>query len=170
MLVAVTSTGPERTSKIDEDFASARYVLFVDLASGSLEALDNMNRMDAGPLAGVRMAREILDRHPEWVLTGSIGSKAFRVFFEAGIKVGTGASDTVRDTLKRFDLGEFDLQEETEPIRRWEGIGEESGSLSYGEKRDGSEEAENDAMIFQTGDPTFPAYRPQIPSKRSSRH
>ena len=158
MLVAVTSTGPDRSSEIDTDFGRAHYILFIDLVSGQLEVLDNQDKMDAGPMAGIRIAREILDRHPEWVLTGSIGPKALQVLSEAGIKTGTGASGTVRDTLKQFDLGEFDYQEE--PVS----LESENGADG---KADDSGDTDIDSWNFQTGDPNFPTYRPQISSKRS---
>ncbi len=158
MLVAVTSAGPERSSELDTDFGSARFVLFIDLVSGQLEVLDNRDKIDAGAMAGVRMAREILDRHPEWVLTGSIGPKAFQILSEAGIRTGTGASGTVRDTLKQFDLGEFDYQEEPVSLE---------GGNGADEKADESGDTDLDSWNFQTGDPNFPTYRPQISSKRS---
>ena len=158
MLIAVTSTGPERSSEIDTDFGGSHYVLFVDLATGRLDVLDNLDKMDTGPMAGVRTARAILVRHPEWVLTGSIEPKAFQILSKAGVRVGTGASDTVRDTLKRFDLGEFDFKEEVIPAEEGNGTGE---------KTDGSNDTDNGSWTFQTGDPNFPTYRPQISSKRS---
>ncbi|MGD8353981.1 MAG: NifB/NifX family molybdenum-iron cluster-binding protein [Pseudomonadota bacterium] len=107
MKVAVTSMGPDLDSDVDERFGRARYILLVDLESENLEVIDNENNAEAIQGAGIQAAQEVSERGAEWVLTGHVGPKAFQALSTASIKIGTGATGTVRDTLKRYKNGDF---------------------------------------------------------------
>jgi len=169
MLVAVTSIEPDRASEVDTDFGRTHYVLFLDLDSGDLEVFDNLENMEVEQDAGVRVAREVLERNPEWVLTGSIGQKSFEVLTEAGIKIGIGASGTVRDAVKRFNFGEFEEREKPLPCKDQYKPEAGTDSETKLEKLDDSKDTEKESRVYQTGDTSFIAYRPQVSSKRAPR-
>ncbi len=167
MLVAVTSTEPDRSSEVDTDFGRARYVLFVDLDSGDMEVFENQENIEGQQDFGIGLAHEVQDRNPEWILTGSIGQKAFQALTEAGIKIGTGASGTVRDTIKQFNFGEFESAIKPLPCKDQNKIDEKTDP-GHVEFKD-SKETQDNSRIYQTGDPNFPIYRPQVSSKRAPR-
>jgi len=107
MKICITSTGTGLESPVDERFGRARYLLIIDLAGDTVETVSNIENVNAASGAGIRTADLISNRKVEWVLTGHVGPKAFQALTAAGIKIGTGASGSVRETLERFKSGEF---------------------------------------------------------------
>ena len=107
MKVAVTSMGPELDSAVDVRFGRARYILLIDLESDSLEVIDNEENFEAMQGAGIQTAQDVSERGAEWVLTGHVGPKAFDALNAARVRIGTGASGTVRETLDRYRNGDF---------------------------------------------------------------
>jgi predicted Fe-Mo cluster-binding NifX family protein len=107
MKIAVTSTGPEMDSYVDERFGRARYLLIVNPETEDYECIDNMANLEAVQGAGVQAAQEVVQRGARWILTGHVGPKAFHALNVAGLSVGTGATGTVRETVKRFKDGQF---------------------------------------------------------------
>ena len=107
MKVAVTSMGPHLDSVVDERFGRARYILVVDMESDCLEVIDNEENVNAIQGAGIQTAQEVSERGAEWVLTGHVGPKACSALNAARVRIGTGASGTVRETLERYRKGDF---------------------------------------------------------------
>ncbi|MDD2422504.1 MAG: NifB/NifX family molybdenum-iron cluster-binding protein [Heliobacteriaceae bacterium] len=107
MHIAVTATGQSLDSPVDERFGRARYILIVDPESGLVEAVDNQANVNAAQGAGLNAAQIVVEWQAEWVLTGRVGPKAFAVLKEAGIKIGLEAGGLVRETVERFQAGEF---------------------------------------------------------------
>ena len=107
MKVAVTSMGPDLDSVVDERFGRARYILVVDMESDSLEVIDNEENVEAMQGAGIQTAQDVSERGAEWVLTGHVGPKAYGALNAARVRIGTGASGTVRETLERYRNGDF---------------------------------------------------------------
>ncbi len=107
MKIAITSTGPEMDSAVDERFGRARYLLIVDLETGDFKAIDNMANMEAVQGAGVQSAQAIVENGVGWLLSGHVGPKAFQALTTAGVSMGVGASGTVRETIDRFKAGAF---------------------------------------------------------------
>ena len=105
MKIAITSTGPDLDSPIDERFGRARYLLIVDTESADVKAIDNSINVNAAQGAGIQTAQRVAGEGVEWVLSGHLGPKAFRALNAAGIKIGTGISGTARETLERFKSG-----------------------------------------------------------------
>ena len=107
MKIAVTSTGPGMDSAVDERFGRARYILIVDPETEEFESVDNAANVEALQGAGVQAAQEVVQRGARWILTGHVGPKAFHALSVAGVFVGTGATGTVRETVKKFKGGQF---------------------------------------------------------------
>lgn len=107
MKIAITSTGPEMDSPVDERFGRARYLVVADLETGGFEAVCNLANMEAIQGAGVQAAQEIASRGVEWLLTGHVGPKASLALSTAGISMGVGACGTVSETIDRFKAGGF---------------------------------------------------------------
>lgn len=108
MKIAITSTGRDIDSLVDERFGRARFFVIVDPETGEYEAVDNLVNMDALQGAGVQASQEIVSRGVQWLLTGHVGPKAFQALNAAGVSIGTGASGTVKEAIDRFKAGGFD--------------------------------------------------------------
>jgi predicted Fe-Mo cluster-binding NifX family protein len=125
MKVAVTATGETLDSPVDQQFGRAQYFLIVNTDDDSFEVLDNSANATAWGGAGVQSGQNVADMGVEWVLTGSVGPRAFSVLDAAGVKIGRGASGTVREAIARLKEGGF------EPMRADEcgpqGIGKGGG-------------------------------------------
>jgi predicted Fe-Mo cluster-binding NifX family protein len=112
MKAAITSLGTELDSRIDERFGRARYFVIVDTDSNEiLDIIDNVDNQHATHGAGVQSAQSVLDAGVDWLLTGNVGPKAFSILTQGGIKVGTGATGTIRDAVEQLKSGGFDATE-----------------------------------------------------------
>ncbi len=107
MKVAISSTGTDLESPVDERFGRARYFLIADSDTGEFEVVNNEVNLNAMQGAGVQSAQVVADQKVEWVLTGHMGPKAFRALNAAGINIATGVSGSGREALDRFKSGEF---------------------------------------------------------------
>ncbi len=107
MKVAVTSKGDSLDSPVDEQFGRAAYFLIVDTEDDSFEVIDNAANVNAWGGAGVQAAQSVAEKGVEWILTGSVGPRAYSVMEAAGVKIGSGASGTVRDAIARLKKGDF---------------------------------------------------------------
>jgi len=72
----------------------------------SYEAINNPAGQSGGG-AGIQSGQLVADKKCEAVLTGAVGPNAFQVLNAAGIKVFTGASGTVRESIEKFKKGEY---------------------------------------------------------------
>lgn len=106
MKVAVSSTGGGLDAPVDPRFGRCPYHLIVDTDTLSFEALPNAS-MGAPSGAGIGAAQAVAQKEVGAVLTGNIGPNATAVLSQAGIKMFTGATGTVRQTLKAFKDGKL---------------------------------------------------------------
>lgn len=109
MRVAVTSTGTTLESPVDERFGRAQYFLIVETDTLEMvEVVDNSARRQAAHGAGVQSVQAVTEHSVDWVLTGNVGPSAFSLLEAAGVRVGTGASGTVKETVEKFKSGGFE--------------------------------------------------------------
>ena len=125
MKVAVSSTGSNLNSPVDERFGRARYFVLVDTDTGSLlEVFDNSTSMAAQSGAGVGSAQFVCDAGVDVVITGSIGPKAFYTLETAGIKIYTGATGSVAAAIDSFNAGKLEYANQGGPAgSRGRGMG-----------------------------------------------
>ncbi|MGQ9811997.1 MAG: NifB/NifX family molybdenum-iron cluster-binding protein [Dissulfurimicrobium sp.] len=103
MKIAVSSRGQDLDAQVDPRFGRANYFLIIDVDSGKiLEVIDNTASQNAAHGAGINAATLVANAGAEVVLTGQVGPKAFAVLDEAGIKVISDVSGTVREAVERF--------------------------------------------------------------------
>ncbi len=105
MKVAVTAQGPERTSTVDLRFARAKCFVVADVDSGTHEAFDNKQNVNAVSGAGIQAAQRIVDLGVDAVITGNIGPNAFKALAAAHTKVFLVKGGTVQEALERFSAG-----------------------------------------------------------------
>jgi len=105
MRLAVTATGPELSSSVDQRFGRAKYLLIVDLPERKVLAIENHAGMNAAQGAGVQAAQSIIDNKATALLTGHCGPKAFRALKAAGVEVYLAPGGTVDEAVSRFEAG-----------------------------------------------------------------
>ena len=106
MKVGITSTGENLYADVDQRFGRCKYFLIVDADSMEFEVLSNENAMDSGG-AGIQTAQTIANKGVEAVVTGNVGPNAFQTLSAAGIKVFTGASGTIKESIEKYKKGEL---------------------------------------------------------------
>jgi predicted Fe-Mo cluster-binding NifX family protein len=101
MKVAISSTGNDFNAQIDPRFGRCSHLAIVDTATMEIQVFDNEN-IDLTSGAGIQTAGFAASKEIEAVLTGNCGPKAMQVFNEAGIKVFTGQTGTVKEAVERL--------------------------------------------------------------------
>jgi len=104
--IAVTASGPGLDSQVESRFGRCPYFIIVDTDTMEYEAIHNPN-VQVGGGAGIQSAQMMAQNDVELVLTGNCGPNAFRVFSQAGIKIVTGVSGLVRESVEKFKSGEI---------------------------------------------------------------
>lgn len=103
MKVAVSSTGREFESEVDQRFGRADYLVIVDTETNAIvQVVDNLAAKEAAHGAGINAAAEIARAGARAVLTGYVGPKAAAVCEKAGIMMVNGATGTVRQAVQHF--------------------------------------------------------------------
>lgn len=106
MRIAVSSTGTELSSPVDERFGRCAYFVIFDDRSQKGTVIVNGSR-NAPHGAGIQAAQLLVDRKVKMALSGHLGPKAQEVLDRAGIKAITGISGTVEEALESACQGRF---------------------------------------------------------------
>jgi predicted Fe-Mo cluster-binding NifX family protein len=101
MKIAVSSTGTDMGSIIDERFGRCPYFLIVETEDMRVEVIDNPNA-DTSTGAGIQSASLVADKGVAAVITGSCGPKAMQVFAAANIELITGQHGVIKDVIENF--------------------------------------------------------------------
>jgi predicted Fe-Mo cluster-binding NifX family protein len=106
--LAITSEGPTLDDQVDPRFGRAAGFLLVDPDTMTTEYLDNGQSQVMAQGAGIQAAQIVARAGADWVLTGYVGPKAFKVLEAAGIKVGQNLEGlTARAVVERFKNGDI---------------------------------------------------------------
>ena len=106
MKIAVTSTGKTLESNVDQRFGRTAYFIIIDTETMHFSAIENENVAAAGG-AGINSAKLVIDKGAEAVLTGNCGPNAERTLTAAGVKLYTGAAETVAQAVDLFKNGKL---------------------------------------------------------------
>lgn len=101
MKIAVTSTGPDLESEMDQRFGRAPYFLIVDSETLDFDIVDESQDKPSGG-AGIAAAQNLLDRGAEAVITGHLGPNAYSVLQAADLDLYQGITGSVRDNIKEW--------------------------------------------------------------------
>lgn len=104
--ICVTSSGPTLDSTVDPRFGRCAYFIIADSETLAFEAISNEAAMASGG-AGVRAAQTVAAQNIEAVLTGSVGPNAFPALQDSGIKILSGVSGIVRNTIENYGKGTY---------------------------------------------------------------
>jgi predicted Fe-Mo cluster-binding NifX family protein len=105
MRIAITATGPELSSPIDQRFGRAKYLLMVDTPERKVLAIENHAGMNAAQGAGLQAAQSVIDNKATVLITGHCGPKAFRALKAGGVDVYLTPGSAVDEAISRFEAG-----------------------------------------------------------------
>lgn len=112
MRIAISATGLTLDADVDPRFGRCQYFIVVDPVTKEFEAIDNANDATAGR-AGISTAQIIAGKGVEAVLTGNCGPNAYQVLSSGGIKVITGVSGKVKDSVEEYALGTYSIVQQS---------------------------------------------------------
>lgn len=120
MRIAVSAGGRTPDSKVEDRFGRCFYFVLVDEEGNHLETLTNTS-LDSPQGAGIAAAQLLINTKVDAILTGRVGPKALKPLQTAGIKIYTGVSGTVEQSVGLFQKGklkEIEKAGDTVPGRR----------------------------------------------------
>ena len=130
MRLVITTTGKDLEALVDPRFGRCEYFIFVDVDNMDFEVLANESAMATGG-AGIQAAQTVVEKNIDAVITGHLGPNAYQILTASNIKLFTGASGTVRNSVEKYQKGE--LKETTSPT-----TGSHSGMGGQGRGSSGS--------------------------------
>jgi predicted Fe-Mo cluster-binding NifX family protein len=107
MKIVVSAKGPDLEAQVDPRFGRSSYFLLVNPESMEYEVLSNGQNVQAAQGAGIQAAALIARQHPEALLTGNCGPKAYHSLLAAGIPVFLGVKGSVREAVQEFSAGKL---------------------------------------------------------------
>ncbi len=105
MKIAITSTGEALESQVEPRFSKAKILVTYDVITGETHFVKNYYDVDYANIAGLQTARNIVQLEADFLITGGIGSKAFKILQEAGINVIIGAKGKIFEIIEQFISG-----------------------------------------------------------------
>jgi predicted Fe-Mo cluster-binding NifX family protein len=107
MKIAFTASGDSLNAPLDRRFGRAPRFLIYDDATGKLDALNNIQNLNAAQGAGVQAAAQIVKQNVDYVITGHCGPKAFQILESAGVTVYPCSAETIADAYQLFKDGQL---------------------------------------------------------------
>lgn len=106
MRVAVTSTGSDLNSQLDQRFGRCDTFILFDTDTKRWKAIPNRANEATGG-AGIVSAELLVENRVEAVITGHVGPNATRSLKAAEISMYCTSSGTVSEVLKALEAGEL---------------------------------------------------------------
>ncbi|MGI6484856.1 MAG: dinitrogenase iron-molybdenum cofactor biosynthesis protein [Thermoanaerobacterales bacterium] len=106
MKVAITSTGKDLESMMDERFGRCSYFIITDTDSDEFQVFEN-RYVGGAHGVGVQVSQFIADKGVDAVITGNVGPNAMSVLGGAGIQVFMARSMTVKQALQSLSEGKL---------------------------------------------------------------
>ncbi len=109
MKLAVCAKGEGLNAEVEQRFGRCPFFVVVDTEKSEvIESISNENAQAAGG-AGPQAAQLLAGRNIEAVVLGNVGPNAIEALKAARVKVYSGVTGTVEETLKKFLEGSLKL-------------------------------------------------------------
>ncbi len=108
MKIAVSSTGKNLSSQVDEIFGRCPYFLIAEIENKKIkgvETVENISRNQTGGV-GISVAQMIVEKGVRVVITGNIGPRALDVLKQFKVDIFNG-SGSVEENLQKFIEGKL---------------------------------------------------------------
>ncbi len=105
MKIAVTTSGKDIGSPVDERFGRANGFIIYDTETGTHEYRDNKQNLEAAQGAGIQSAKTVIDAGATVIITGNVGPKAHAALSAAGIEIFLKNGGTVNEAIDAYRSG-----------------------------------------------------------------
>ncbi len=108
MKIAVSSTGKNLNSQVNEIFGRCPYFLIVEIDDKKIkgfQTVENISRNQAGSV-GISVAQMIVEKGANVVITGNVGPRALDVLKQFKVDIFNGRG-SVEENLKKFIEGKL---------------------------------------------------------------
>jgi predicted Fe-Mo cluster-binding NifX family protein len=105
MKIAISSTGRDMNSQIDQRFGRCAYFI-IQTDDASFEVFEKEFKSLGGG-AGIQAAGFLQSKDVKAILTGNCGPNAMNVFSEAKIQVVTGQAGIIKEVIEQFKQGKL---------------------------------------------------------------
>ncbi|KYC49366.1 MAG: Dinitrogenase iron-molybdenum cofactor [Candidatus Methanofastidiosum methylothiophilum] len=106
MKIAISSTGTELTSQVDQRFGRCSYFLIVDVETNNFEVYPN-SAASAPNGAGIEAAKNLVKKGVKAIISGNIGPNAFQILQAEGIEVVPEFKGTADEAVRFFKEGNY---------------------------------------------------------------
>ncbi len=106
MIICLPSDGSDENAMVSSSFGRCPYYAFYDTDTDRFEIVPNP-AAHAMSGAGIQAAQFIVNKGADVVLTVNMGPNSGEVLQEAGVKIITGVTGTLREAVERYKKGEF---------------------------------------------------------------
>lgn len=112
MKVAISASGPDKGSSIDEKFGRCPYFVMVDTDKMDFKTVENEHKKESHGV-GPQVVQMLSDMDVDAVITGNVGPNAYRTLNSANIRVYK-ATGKISKAVEKLNNGELDeLDDET---------------------------------------------------------
>jgi predicted Fe-Mo cluster-binding NifX family protein len=119
MKIAVTSKGTDLDSEVDPRFGRAAFIIIVDSETLDFEVIDNKDGIAAMKGAGIQAAKAVTDRGAEVLVTGFCGPNAMSALKAGNVRVASGASGSVKESVTAYLGGELSISDKANVEGHW---------------------------------------------------
>ena len=106
MKIAISSSGTDLTSQVDQRFGRCNYFLIVDLETNNFEVFPNA-AATASNGAGIQAAKNLVKKGINAIISGNIGPNAFQILKAENVEVLTEFNGTVNEAVEFFKKGNY---------------------------------------------------------------
>jgi len=109
MKIAVSSTGKNLSSQVDEIFGRCPYFLIVEIDDKKVKGFEAIENKSANQMsgAGISAAQMVAEKNVSVVITGAIGPRGLGVLKQFNIQVYSGAG-LVKEVIQKFIEGKLE--------------------------------------------------------------
>lgn len=119
MKMIITALNDNLEAQVDPRFGRAAYFILYNTEDGEFTVHSNQQNLNAAQGAGIQAAQIVARLKPELVITGHVGPKAFATLNAARIKVYTGATGTVKESVDLFADGKLRQADQADVEGHW---------------------------------------------------
>jgi predicted Fe-Mo cluster-binding NifX family protein len=107
MKICVSASSNNLDANVDSRFGRCPYFIIVDSDTMEYEVIENKST-NAAHGAGIQAAQTVANMDVKVIITGNVGPNAFNVLSASGIKIVTGVSSSVKESVEKYKNGELE--------------------------------------------------------------
>ncbi len=106
MKIAISSSGTELSSQVDQRFGRCSYFLIIDTETNKFEVFPN-SAVSASNGAGIQAAKNLVKKGINAIISGNIGPNAFEVLKAENVEIISEYKGTVKEAIEFFKKGNY---------------------------------------------------------------